>query len=328
MMELSIIVPIYQVEEYIRPCIESIFIQGLDEEAYEIILVNDGTRDKSIEKIDDFIKSHSNIKVIEQENKGLSAARNIGVEHAVGKYILFVDSDDLLIEHSLCLLVEDIKKHTPDLLVAGFVKKDNNEIESHIIHEQTDYHSRTTTGSDAFVNFFNPRQCYVWRFLFRRDFLLENQIMFIPGIYFEDIPYTTECYLKADKCVITDHTFYIYRQRPDSILSSLNTKKLTDFNSVIKRLWEMRDWDFKQEEKSKLMYVIFSTFSIELWYMIYHDHLYAERKIILEDLKQQVPELYFSGSIKLRIISFCYHHIPYAYLSFRRNFEKVIRHFK
>ncbi len=325
-MRLSFIVPVYQVEDYIHPCIESIYKQGMDEDIFEVILVNDGTHDKSFEMIGDYINGHANIKVIEQENKGLSAARNIGVSHATGEYILFVDSDDFLIEESLKHIIEDVEKHSPDLLVAGFVKKENKEIKNQIIHAQPDYHSWTTTSFDAFVNFFNPQQCFVWRNIYRKAFLEENHIQFINGIYFEDIPYTTECYLKADKCVITDYAFYVYRQRPESIVSTLNTKKLVDFNRVIKRLWEMRKMDLRQEEQVKLWNVIFTTFSIELWYMINDEHLYADRRIILEDLKQRVPELYFSGNIKLSTISFCYRHFPYAYLSFRRCFDKLIRH--
>ena len=84
MKRLSIIVPVYQVEKYIRACVESIFRQGLEEEQFDVILVNDGTRDESFERIADIIQQHKNISVIEQENQGLSAARNTGLEKATG----------------------------------------------------------------------------------------------------------------------------------------------------------------------------------------------------------------------------------------------------
>ena len=101
MTKLSIIIPVYNVEKYIRPCMESIFRQGLDEDDYEVIIVNDGTPDKSMEVIEDIIAAHANITVINQKNLSLSVARNNGIAAAKGEYILMPDSDDFLIENSL-----------------------------------------------------------------------------------------------------------------------------------------------------------------------------------------------------------------------------------
>ena len=105
-MDLSIIVPIYNVEKYVRTCIESIFRQGLDENRFEVIIVNDGTQDKSMEVIADIIVRHKNIIVINQENQGLSVARNNGIAVAKGEYLLMPDSDDMLIDHSVEPLLE------------------------------------------------------------------------------------------------------------------------------------------------------------------------------------------------------------------------------
>ena len=99
MTKLSIIVPVYNVEKYIRPCIESLFYQGLDDADFEVIIVNDGTPDKSMEMIADIIQQHDNITVINQENQGLSVTRNNGIALAKGDYILMPDSDDLLIDN-------------------------------------------------------------------------------------------------------------------------------------------------------------------------------------------------------------------------------------
>lgn len=94
-MKLSIIVPVFNVEDYIRLCIESILRQGLDDDSYEIIIINDGTPDNSIEIIADIIEAHQNIRVINQENQGLSTARNNGITAAKGEYILMPAPDDL-----------------------------------------------------------------------------------------------------------------------------------------------------------------------------------------------------------------------------------------
>lgn len=100
-MDISIIVPVYNVEKYVHACLESIYHQHLDEERFEVIIVNDGTKDHSMDVIQDIIKAHTNITVINQENLSLSVARNNGIAAAKGEYILMPDSDDLLIDDSL-----------------------------------------------------------------------------------------------------------------------------------------------------------------------------------------------------------------------------------
>ena len=106
MIQLSVIVPVYNVEKYILKCIESIFCQGIDDNTFELIIVNDGTKDNSMELISDIINRHANVIVINQENKGLSEARNSGLAKASGKYILFVDSDDFLIDNTFKPLLD------------------------------------------------------------------------------------------------------------------------------------------------------------------------------------------------------------------------------
>ena len=131
MIKLSIIVPVYNVEKYIRPCFESIFNQGLDDNNYEIIIVNDGSTDNSMKMIEDIISRHNNITIINQENQSLSVARNNGIQKAKGEYIYMPDSDDALIENSLFSLLELALGSKVDLLVADFIKMSDNEIKNY-----------------------------------------------------------------------------------------------------------------------------------------------------------------------------------------------------
>ena len=95
MVLLSIVLPVYKVEDYIRACLESIFRQGLPDSEFEVILVNDGTPDKSIDVVSDFVDLHGNVTVINQENQGVSCARNTGLARAKGEYVYFMDPDDM-----------------------------------------------------------------------------------------------------------------------------------------------------------------------------------------------------------------------------------------
>ena len=105
--QLSIIVPVYNVEKYIYKCIDSLYHQGLSDDCFEIIIVNDGTLDTSMKIVSSFVDQHSNIKIINQENQGLSVARNNGLAQAEGDYILFVDSDDFIVDNSLGIILQN-----------------------------------------------------------------------------------------------------------------------------------------------------------------------------------------------------------------------------
>ena len=102
---LSIIVPAYNAEKYIKPCIESLYKQNLQEDEFEIILINDGSTDNTLSIVKTFSKLHSNINIISQVNQGLSITRNNGITNAKGKYILFVDSDDVLVNNSIKMML-------------------------------------------------------------------------------------------------------------------------------------------------------------------------------------------------------------------------------
>lgn len=125
---LSIIVPVYKVEKYIRPCFESIFQQGLSDDIYEIIVVNDGTPDHSMEVVADLLEQHNNITIINQENQGLSVARNTTLACAIGEYILMLDSDDLLVDNSLPLILEKAINSKADIVMADFLKMEEEEL--------------------------------------------------------------------------------------------------------------------------------------------------------------------------------------------------------
>ena len=177
-MDLSIIIPVYNVERYIRSCIESIFKQGLDDNRFEVIIVNDGTQDQSMDMITDIIKQHNNILIINQANQGLSVARNNGISVAKGEYILMPDSDDLLIENSLLPLLESVLKSQADLIVADFIGMTDEEIENTNVSliQKKEYNYIEKTGEELFLQDLNPYQCYVWRSIYRRNFLTKKTI--------------------------------------------------------------------------------------------------------------------------------------------------------
>lgn len=317
---LSVIIPVYNAEKYIRECLNSVFAQGLEDDVFEVIFVNDGTPDNSFGMIDDIISEHDNIVVINQANQGLSKARNVGFAKATGEYVYFVDPDDILIDNSLSVLVAHITGTQIDILMADYIRFNDGEMSEAVIHTVQDYSAVEKTGAEMFCEDLSPYECYVWRMLIRREFLLHHEIDFKPFRY-EDILFTQECYLKADRCLKASFLLYYYRLHSGAITSSMNLRGILDVNSAIAGLWNLRGMDNAQKPvvEKKLMDNIFCTLSFSLWCISHNEQLCANRRQIVMDLKSKIPsnEFFFSANAKQRIVSFLFRYIPNIYIKFR-----------
>ena len=315
-MDLSIIVPVYNVEKYVRPCIESIFRQGLDNHDFEIIIVNDGSTDKSMEMIQDIIQDHSNITIINQENQGLSVARNNGIAIAKGDYIMMPDSDDLLIDNSVPFLLQKALSSKADLVVADFIEMESEEIDKFDMSNihQKDGSTKEKSGEQLFLNDLHPRQCYVWRTLFRRQFILENNITFYPGIFYQDVPFTHECYIKAQRALRVNWLLNIYRKRrTGSATYNFNLKKSRDFCITIRETWKLTSLnDISIPVRKKLENDVFTSCSILFWSTSHTARNAAERTYVIDLLKETVPDLDFHFGVKHRLFSFMYKNIPHT----------------
>lgn len=328
MTQLSIIIPVYQVENYIHACLESIYRQDLKEDSFEVIVVNDGTKDRSMEVIQDIIKKHSNITVINQKNQGLSMARNNGIEKAKGEYILLLDSDDLLAEKCLPPLISEACQQKPDLVVADFKKMNDKEIEETLQNSTLNapLNIKVKSGWALLQEDLNPRQCYVWRTIYRREFLVSNNIRFVPGIYYEDIPFTHECYLKAGKCLRAHHLLYIYRIGHASITTAINVKSGKDLASTIAKTWALRNIDgLTTEITQRICDNVFASFSVLLYAIVHDVKKAADRKEILMHLNEVAPDLRFSNGIKQKIVYFLYRFIPITFIETRVLLTRIVQ---
>lgn len=250
-MNLSIIVPIYNVAPYLRKCVDSLLAQDISD--YEIILVDDGSTDDSGAIADEIVReamgnrqwaidnetnrqspiaNSPTLRVIHQENAGLSAARNTGIAAATGDYIMFVDSDDYLQPNVLGALLEQAERDNLDVLRFRYQNvRESGEV--FVPHEgmKTDYNNYSSEPTDG-LTFLNDRmwvQCYVVQFLVRREIVLQEQ--FTPSIYFEDTDWTPRMLLRADWVASTDLVVYNYLWREGSI-----TLSQKDINKMRKQL--------------------------------------------------------------------------------------------
>lgn len=229
-MVLSIIVPVYNVEAFLRKCVGSLLDQDLSPTEYEIILVDDGSSDKSGQLCDRLAQSNDNIRVIHQQNRGLSGARNTGIAAASGQYIQFVDSDDYLEPNVLDSLVSKMDSGRLDVLRFDYRNvNDNYEVIDPNKTPKTyvDYSGDICDGQ-TFLTERLGFGCYACQFIIRRELLTDCR--FKEDIYFEDSEWTPRMLLKAERVASTPVVVYNYLMRRGSITKS------TDENKKLKAL--------------------------------------------------------------------------------------------
>ena len=245
-VKLSIVVPIYNVEQYLRKCVDSLLAQDYND--YEIILVDDGSTDSCPAICDEYaskyhtshIKHHTcTIRVIHQENGGLSAARNTGIKAARGTYLCFVDSDDYWEENVLGGLMAQVEREDLDVLRFNYqnvqlVKGEGgNGLTDERAYEvfqpykrdhrlDNDYSALPLDGL-SFLNYRMSTACYAVMFIVRRELL--NDCVFTEGIYFEDTDWTPRMLARAKRVASTDTIVYNYLIRAGSITKSVEQSK-------------------------------------------------------------------------------------------------------
>lgn len=242
-MKYSIIVPVYNVEKYLKKCIDSILNQSYKE--FELIIVNDGSTDESEKIIDKF--NDNRIKVIKQSNQGLSVARNNGLKKAKNDYILFVDSDDFIDENLLLELNKNVT-NAPDLVRFQIKTVDENY---NILGEFNEDSFNNLNGVEAFSKIVKYKFIEnAWCYLYKRKYLIENNYFFKEGTYHEDFGLIPLVILNAKVVNSINFIGYNYVQRPNSIMSQNNyLKEVKKANDVLNH------YEFlikKGQNKSKL----------------------------------------------------------------------------
>lgn len=237
-MDISIIVPIYNVEVYLKDCIDYLLNQDFNGE-YEIICVNDGSTDNSIEILKEYEKTNDKIVLVDQKNKGLSGARNTGFKNAKGKYIMFLDSDDYLKHNKvISLLYEEVEKNSLDFVVADFEYDYEEKSKNYRIQRSESIKNKVMNGRELFDLGIKTKSIMsvVWNKLYRRDFLEKNNLWFYEGIIYEDMEFTPRAYYLASRVKYIDEVVVMYRQREGSIMSSFNTNKLDNYLTIAESL--------------------------------------------------------------------------------------------
>lgn len=269
---ISVIVPVYNTSKYLDACLESICNQTLSN--IEIIIINDGSTDKSLLIINSFAKKDERIKIINQENSGLSVARNEGLKIAIGEYVSFVDSDDRILPQGLEAMVEVGRKYKLDIVLPvwritknqKWLPPDKNDKKLYEVKSGEKYLIEKLLIKDYVINITSN--------LYRRKFLLKHKLFFPEGLVHEDQYYSLVSLFYARKVKFTNIHYYIVTKNLDSI-TRRNDK--TKNGHDILEICEKIEYVFKKSKNRQLILLINDYLARLYLYGIDFGNLYSEK---------------------------------------------------
>ena len=226
-MKLSIVLTVYNKESYLHRIFAALLSQeGVNAEDYEVLVVNDGSTDRSLAICEEYAKNHSRVRIITQTNQGLSMARNNGVDAANGEYVWFVDADDCISNQSIRLICEAIAE-TPDVIPIYGETEGIERVRNQVSPE-------AKTGKDILLQG-RWEQCGVFNVL-HKVFLTKNGLRFMPGIYHEDAEFTPRMLYAAEKVKVVPEVLYTVYRESGSIMTTPRAKRAFDCLTVAESL--------------------------------------------------------------------------------------------
>jgi len=298
-MLFSIIIPVYNVESYLEECVHSVLCQTY--EKFELILVDDGSTDRSGERCDEFARQDSRIRVVHQENRGLSAARNTGLEYIRGEYVLFLDSDDFWHDNDvLKALANRLKISNPDVLSFNYVKFGSEGFENSYFTEAT-----LPEENNGLLSEMMRRELWIacaWNKVIRRELFQKSDLIFTEGITSEDMDWCIRLALAAEKFDYVDTVAVCYRQRGFSISATMTAQKVQIVLLNVRRCLELLEENGTERAEQLRPFVAYQ-YGTALYHMA---KLSAPRE--KRDLLAQARELRYllrwSDNRKIRLMNF------------------------
>lgn len=294
-MKISVIIPVYNSQKYLPECIESIRKQTYQN--LEILLIDDGSKDESGKICDEYAEKDKRIHVIHQKNSGTSAARNTGLKHATGDYVMFMDNDDYWKgKHSLEKLVQQLKESEPDVLMFSSISYWQNRQE-YVEPKQTCKRENIKGKSRAEVLscLIEKGLLYraVWVKVIKKSLILEKNLFFVEGIRNEDSEWTAKLLLYAQTYDWVEAPFYVYRKGHENA----QTSKPNTYRTVL----DLKEIFLKYVEIAKKNKKVWEPefYSVYLSYFAYLYSVWMAQADMLsgEDIKQDIQEMKKYASI-------------------------------
>lgn len=287
--KVSVILPIYNVENYLKKCVDSIVRQTYGN--LEIILVDDGSKDSCPDICDSLLESDNRIKVIHKENGGLSSARNAGYKEATGDFLMYIDSDDSIKNDIVERCISAIEKDNSDIVIYGYEKTDENGN----IFEVCKWGNKTLNNREMveylYEGITQMSFGYAWNKLYRKSMLDKSQVLADSKIIDrEDLIYNLELMPYVNKVTYIDYAGYEYLQRGNSLLHNSNLARLSGIQYFVKRMKEIDTGNEQVNRKIFNMNVLHYLSDCIIKNVLWNEELYSkEKKEIMRDIIEKCP---------------------------------------
>ena len=299
---LSIIIPLYNCEKYIKQCLDTIFRQEMNESEFEVIVIDDGSKDSGYSLASEYAKRHQNILVMKQENQGVACARNNALEKATGDYITFVDADDMLVSGSLGKLIKIAVDNKADIVKAAHKEVPEDAVCEDFSSSHDNSSIQVMTGEEAIVNVTLMKEGYCWGYLISRKLITDNNLKFPPKVAcLEDWAFITQAILKSRTFVNADVLLYLYRRNSSSCMANVTTEKMLLGCQAIDIIANLAK-DTSGDVRKKLSDNVCVNINIVLWFTIHYRSIFRRKKEIIKallQLLQMVDKSYIPRSLRL-----------------------------
>ncbi len=306
---MSIVIPVYNVENYIRECINSVISQSYRN--IEIILVNDGSTDNSNEICKEYDLKYPYLKLITKKNGGLSDARNVGILNSTGEYILFLDSDDYWDDNNLIYYLVQYIEKSPNIDYIFFRYKFYYQKKGKFIEPIFNIDGNKILGKtgleslDYILREMGNFQWYAWAGIIRREFIIDNDLFFIKDRKYEDMLWTPQIFIKGKLIGFYNKSVYVYRlEREGQITSDVSYKSLED-NIFVSTNWfeYLGNYPIKDSLKKDL----FTNINLRYFYAIKVAGFlnFKEKKQIIIKLKENKELLKYCNGKNIIIMFLC-----------------------
>lgn len=298
----SVIVPVYNVEMFLKSCLDSVLSQDFDN--YEILLIDDGSSDTSSIICDQYSEKFNQIKVIHKENGGLSDARNIGLENSSGKYVIFIDSDDYIEKNSLMkFYIEIMNSQYPDLLISrmmqiypdNIIKFMDRNMPTNIIK---------SGNKNQIISWVFSESENTWpsvRYIVKKDLIHKNNLKFLKNHLHEDLDWTSQLFLFSQTFSCSEYYWYYHRMdRTGSITTTKNPNRFFDVINILKKNINDDAYGNLTIQSKKM---IFERLTISLFGTLRDYQYYSNiiKKQIETSLKENVSLLRYSKSLRYKL---------------------------
>lgn len=242
---ISIVIPVYNCEKYLDDCLISVYNQDTELSEFEVICVNDGSSDSSLAILENYKSKYSNLKIISQENKGHAVARNTGLAAAVGKYVWFVDSDDVIEKNSISKIVDTMEKNEIDFLTIGLTYFDSNKNYENLSLKMHDFKLTINKKISRKICCSGPR-------IFSRKILVDHSIKWNDNLTCDDFLFVfqVQCYCQKSRYV--KQLYYFCRETPNSASRIKSAEHAEKSYHSSKQLLEIYCNEFEKTENAKL----------------------------------------------------------------------------